>query len=223
VGKYPHQLLEKINLAFSVNQVIINNGEVVYKERSDLSNKTGVVFFKNIRGTISNVTNMKEVISKNSLLTLDATASFMGLTSLHSLWKLPLNSTNGAFEVSGEAGSFNGPALNPMIEALGMASIKSGKVNKLTFNMKGNNYNATGSTVFLYNDLKVELLKKDSTEIKKKSLMSILSNALIKDANPQKDVIRTGEINFQRDITKSFFNLVWKGVFSGIKKTVQKL
>ncbi len=223
VGKYPHQLLEKINLPFSVKQLFIQDGLVSYRERSDLSKKTGTVFFKNIRGTISNVTNMKEVISKNNLLTLDATASFMGLTSMHSVWKLPLNNANGDFEVSGEAGSFKGPALNPMIEPLGMASIKSGQVNKLSFNMKGNNYNTTGSTVFLYNDLKVELFKNDSAGIKKKGLMSILSNALIKDANPQKDVIRTGEINWQRDVTKSFFNLVWKGVFSGIKKTVQKL
>ncbi len=223
VGKYPHQLLEKIKLSFSIKQVIIQDGLVSYRERSDLSNKTGVVFFKNIRGTVSNVTNMKDLISKNNLMTLDANASFMGLTAMRSVWKLPLNNANGDFEVSGEAGSFNGPALNPMIEPLGMASIKSGRVNKLTFNMRGNNYKATGSTVFLYKDLKVELLKKDSTETKKNTLMSILSNALIKDANPQKDEVRTGEINFQRDITKSFFSLVWKGVFSGIKKTVQKL
>ncbi len=223
VGKYPHQLLQKIKFPFSIKQVFLKDGMVSYKERSDLSRKTGTVFFKNIRGTISNVTNMKEVISKNNTLTLDANASFMGLTPMHSVWKLPLNSANGAFEVSGEAGSFNGPSLNPMIEALGMASIKSGRVNKLTFNMKGTDNSATGSAVFLYNNLKVELLKKDSNDLKKNSLMSILSNALIKDANPQKDVIRTGEINWQRDKTKSFFNLVWKGVFSGIKKTVQKL
>lgn len=223
VGKYPHQLLQKIKFPFSIKQVFIKDGMVSYKERSDLSKKTGTVFFNNIRGTISNVTNIKDLISKNNLLTLDANASFMGLTPMHSVWKLPLNSANGAFEVSGEAGSFSGPSLNPMIEPLGMASIKSGYVNKLSFNMKGNDYNTTGSTVFLYNDLKVELLKKDSNDLKKKSLMSILSNAFIKDANPQKDVIRTGEINFQRDVTKSFFNLVWKGVFSGIKKTVQKL
>ena len=223
VGKYPHQLLQNIKVPFSIKKIMVKDGYVAYKEKSDLSMKSGTVVFKNINGTITNVTNIKELISKNNILTLDATTSFMEVSQLHSVWKLQLNSPNGAFEVSGEGGAFNAPVLNPMIEALGMASIKSGKVNKITFNVKGTDNIATGSSVLLYQDLKVELLKKDSGDFKKKGLMSLLTNALIKDANPQNGTVRTGEINYQRDITKSFFNLLWKSVFSGIKKTAQKL
>ena len=223
VGKYPHQLLQTIKVPFSIKKIMVKDGYVAYKEKSDLSMKSGTVVFKNINGTITNVTNIKELISKNNILTLDATTSFMEVSQLHSVWKLQLNSPNGAFEVSGEGGAFNAPVLNPMIEALGMASIKSGKVNKITFNLKGTDNIATGSSVLLYQDLKVELLKKDSGDLKKKGLMSLLTNALIKDANPQNGTVRTGEINYQRDITKSFFNLLWKSVFSVIKKTAQKL
>ena len=223
VGKYPHQLLQTIKVPFSIKKIMVKDGYVAYKEKSDLSMKSGTVVFKNINGTITNVTNIKELISKNNILTLDATTSFMEVSQLHSVWKLQLNSPNGAFEVTGEGGAFNAPVLNPMIEALGMASIKSGKVNKITFNLKGTDNIATGSSVLLYQDLKVELLKKDSGDLKKKGLMSLLTNALIKDANPQNGTVRTGEINYQRDITKSFFNLLWKSVFSGIKKTAQKL
>jgi hypothetical protein len=223
VGKYPQQLLQKIKIPFSIKKVLVKDGMVTYKERSDLSGKAGTVFFKNINGTIANVTNIKELISKNNTLTLDANANFMGVSQLHSVWKLQLNSPNGAFEVSGEAGAFNAPDINPMIEALGMASIKSGKVNKLTFNLKGTDYMTKGTSTLLYEDLKVELLKKDSGDLKKKNLMSLLTNALIKDANPKNGTVRTGEISYQRDITKSFFNLLWKSIFSGIKKTAQKL
>jgi hypothetical protein len=67
------------------------------------------------------------------------------------------------------------------------------------------------------------MLKEDSGNVKKKNLMSLLTNAMIKDANPSNGVVRNGEINYQRDIYKSFFNLLWKSVFSGIKKTAQKL
>lgn len=223
IGNYPHQLLQKIKVPFAVKKIFVKNGYVSYKEKGDLSKKTGTVFFKNINGTISNITNIKELISKNNTLTLDANTSFMGLSQLHSVWKLTLNSSNGGFEVSGEAGAFNAPDINSMIEPLGMASIKTGKVNKLTFNLRGTDYMARGSSVLLYEDLKVELLKKDSGDIKKKGLMSLLTNALIKDANPQNGTVRTGDINYQRDIYKSFFNLLWKSIFSGIKKTAQKL
>ena len=221
VGKYPHQLMQSIKFPFSIKKIIINNGMATYVEKADISKKAGTVFFKNINGTIDNVTNMKT--AGNNLLQLDATANFMGVSKLHSVWRFPLNSNNGAFEVTGTASPFNGPALNPMIEPLGMASIKSGKINKLDFKLTGNDHKATGNITFLYSDLKVELLKLDSAEVKKKNFMSILTNALIKDANPKNGVVRTSDIDYQRDITKSFFNLLWKSVFSGIKKTAQKL
>ncbi len=223
VGKYPQQLMQTIKFPFSVKKMVIKNGNVAYTEKSDVSKKAGTVFFKNIQGTILNVTNIKELISQNNLLMLDATGSFMGVSKIHTVWKMPLNSANGAFDVSGEAASFNAPALNPMIEPLGMASIKSGNINKLTFKMTGTDYLAKGTSTLLYDNLKVELLKKDSAELKKKGFMSLLTNALIKDANPKNGATRNGEINFQRDVTKSFFNLVWKGIFSGIKQTAQKL
>ena len=221
VGKYPQQLMQSIKFPFSIKKIIIHNGMVTYIEKALPSQKTGTVFFKNINGTIANVTNIKA--PGNNMLQLDATANFMGLSQLHSVWRFPLNSNNGAFEVTGTGSPFNGPDLNPMIEPLGMANIKSGKINKLDFKLTGNDYKATGNITFLYNDLKVELLKMDSSAMKKKNFMSILTNVFIKDANPKNGVVRSSEIDYQRDITKSFFNLLWKSIFSGIKKTAQKL
>ncbi len=223
VGKYPHQLLQKIKFPFSVKKVIIKNGMVAYTEKVDVSKKTGTVIFKNINGTISNVTNISDLISKNNLLVLDASASFMGVSQMHTVWKLPLNNSNGAFDVSGTAGRFNAVSLNPLIEPLGMASIKKGRVNKLTFKMNGTDHFARGNATILYDDLKIEILKNDSGNVKKKGLQSLLANALMKDSNPLNGVTRTDAINYERDRTKSFFNLLWKGVFSAVKKTTQKL
>jgi hypothetical protein len=221
VGKYPHQLMQSVKFPFNIKKIFIRNGMATYVEKAELSKKTGTVLFKNINGSITNVTNIKN--TANNMLVFDATASFMGLSQLHSVWRFPLNNNNGAFEVTNTGTPFNGPDLNPLIEPLGMASIKSGKINKLDVKLTGNDYKATGNLTFLYSDLKVELLKKDSADVKKKGFMSLLTNALIKDANPKNGEIRTSEINQDRDITKSFFNLVWKSIFSGIKKTAQKL
>ncbi len=223
VGKYPHQMLLNIKFPFSVKRLVIKNGMVAYTEKAVVSKQTGTVFFKSINGKVSNVTNIKDLISKNNLLLLDATASFMGVSQIQAAWKLPLNSSNGAFDVSGTAGGFNAVSLNPLIEPLGMASIKKGRVNKLSFNLTGTDHTAKGSTTILYDDLKIEVLKLDSGEAKKKGFQSVLANALMKNSNPQNGVTRTGEINYERDITKSFFNLLWKSIFSGVKKTTQKL
>ena len=223
VGKYPHQLLQTIKFPFSIKKLNVKSGTVSYTEKADVSKQEGTVFFKNINGTISNITNIKDLINTNNLLLLDATASFMGVSQVRSVWKLPLNSSNGAFDVSGSGGSFNAVSLNPLIEPLGMASIKNGTINKLTFSMTGNDLQARGNATLLYQNLKVELLKKDSMDVKRSGLKSLLANALMKNSNPLNGVTRTDEINYERDKTKSFFNLLWKSIFSAAKKTVQKL
>ncbi len=223
VGKYPHQMLQKIKFPFSLKKIIIKNGTVAYTEKGNVSKQTGTVVFKNINGTVSNITNINDLIKKNDLLLLDATASFMGISQMHTVWKLPLNSSNGDFDVSGTAGRFNALSLNPLIEPLGMVSIKKGQVNNLTFNMTGTNLLAKGTATLLYEDLKIEILKLDSGDVKKKSLQSLLANAMVKDRNPQNGVVRSDEINYERDKSKSLFNLLWKGIFSAAKKTTQKL
>ena len=221
VGKYPHQMLQNIKFPFSIKKLNVKNGMVAYTEKAAISKETGTVFFKNINGTITNVTNIKDIINKNNLLLLDATASFMGVAQIRSVWKLSLNSAT--FDVSGNSGGFSAVSLNAIAEPLGMTSIKRGQINKLTFNMTGNDLASKGSATLLYQDLKIEVLKKDSIDVKRKGFQSLLANALMKDKNPQNGVVRTDEINYQRDVTKSFFNLVWKSVFSAVKKTVQKL
>jgi hypothetical protein len=50
--------------------------------------------------------------------------------------------------------------MNPLIEPLGMASVKAGQVDKVTFNMNGTNTKADATVLFLYHDLKMKILKK---------------------------------------------------------------
>jgi hypothetical protein len=69
--------------------------------------------------------------------------------------------------------------------------------------------------------LHIKVLKKDKeNNLKSKNLESIIADAAIKSDNPLKGENRTGAIDFSRDTTKSFFNFLWKSVFSGVKKTV---
>jgi len=223
VGKYPHQMLQTIKFPFSINKLTIRNGTVRYSEKAIVSGKKGTVFFKNINGTVNNITNIGDQVSKNNLLELDATAGFMGISKVHTIWKLQLNSTQGAFDVSGTAGGFNAVSLNPLIEPLGMASVKKGTVQHLAFKMTGTDLMTMGKATILYKDLKIEVLKIDSGDVKKKGLQSLLANALMKNSNPLNGVTRSDEINYERDKTKSFFNLLWKSIFSAVKKTTQKL
>jgi hypothetical protein len=219
VGNYPHQLLQKVSMPVHIDKMIIKNGMVAYTERGAISEKKGTVFFNRINGSVSNVSNVKSVIAKNPILVLQVRTLFMGVSELQTKWSLPMDKTDGTFNITVYTGPFKAAALNPMIEPLGMASLRQGDINSLNVNMYGNDKEVNGDLQLLYKDLKMDLLKMDSVEYKKKGITSFIANLVIQDQNPSKGVTRKGTIQLERDTTRSFFNLLWKGIFKAAKRT----
>ncbi len=221
LGKYPYQSMMKMPTEFYIKNVQIKNGYVSYRERGAISKNIGDVFFSNVNGSIANATNMASYIKQKNIMEVNVTAKFLNMALLTSQWKMPLNARDGAFSITGNVGSFNGTNLNPVIEPLGMGSIKSGNIKRFDFNLNGNDIKATGEAVVLYNDLKIKLLKNKGDVITNKSVTSFVANIIIKDQNPSNGKLRTGNIAFDRVMTKSFFNLVWKSLFDGFKKSIK--
>ena len=219
IGRYPHQLLQKMPFPVYVKTIDISNGQVSYRERAKKSAMIGNVFFTGLNGTISNVTNIPDRLKANPNITVKANAKFLGQATLSTIWQLPMNTSNGTFNIKGELQGMSAMSLNPLIEPLAMASVKQGQIDKVTFNMDGTNTQAVGNVSFLYHDLKVELMKRDedNNQLKKQGLASALANTLIKNDNTSSTNIK--QVTYDRDITKSFFNLVWKTIFTGVKST----
>lgn len=218
IGKYPHQSLLKLPFPVYIHTVKIVNGSLSYREKALKSKMTGNVFFGNINATLQNVTNLPERIKANGLLQLNASAKFLGVGNLTTKWQFPLNANNGAFRIEGRMGSINASALNPIIEPLAMASVKEGFIDEVKFTMDGTDNKAVANILFLYHDLKMNLLKKgEDSALKKKGLLSALANVIIKNENNK--VANDQKVTYERDVSKSFFNLVWKTIFTGAKKT----
>ncbi|MEO5892183.1 MAG: hypothetical protein ABIQ31_18190 [Ferruginibacter sp.] len=217
-GNYPQQQILKLPFPIYMKTVKINNALVSYRERAIKSEMTGNVLFTNVNAILTNVTNIPARIKVNPLFKLNATAKFLKTGNITTEWQFPLNATNGAFTISGRLKDMKATTLNSIIEPLAMASIKTGQIDDVTFKIDGTDKKAVGDILFLYHDLKMEILKKGSEDtLKKKGLISFLANTIIKNknTNPANDQ----HINYDRDTTRSFFNLVWKTIFTGAKKT----
>jgi hypothetical protein len=221
VGLYPHQLLYDLKIPVKVKTVNIRNGHVSYTERGRISTQSGDVFFSNINGTIYNLSNVKEELKNNNTLTLNATAKFMGIAPIKTNWKLPVDTKNGAFTVSGEIAGFDATKINTITRPLGMANIEDGQVKNVRFTMTGDDYRSKGNMVILYDNLKVKLLKNTGdgkARIREKSLTSFIANLFMMDHNPMNGQTRKVDMAFDRDTKKSFFNLIWKTLFQGTKR-----
>lgn len=220
IVQYPHQSLLDLVLPFYIEKIAIFNGDVSYKEKAKKTVLTGIVNFTKINAQIFNVTNIPSKIKENNILSLKATTQFLGISTLKTEWQLPLNSKDTTFTVVGKLEPMDASALNKILEPLAMASVSKGKINKLTFNLKCTNYKTNGRIEFLYNNLKVKVLKMSEDTLKKKVFISLLANKVIKNDNPSNSNTYISNFDYKRDIQKSFFNLLWKSIFEGVKKTL---
>ncbi len=87
----------------------------------------------------------------------------------------------------------------------------------MLFNFKGNPKGIGGTFNLKHKDLKISVLDKKSRE--KKNLLSAVANLFIKSDSgkfPESVVVE----GVERDPTKSFFNMFWKGIESGLKQTL---
>lgn len=221
---FPHVALKRLQIPIDIDTIKIKNLDIKYSEYNPASKKTGSVSFKNSNGSILNVTNDSLKLTKNHHALLNLNTSLMGKSRLNLKIDFNLTAKDGAFSYSGSMGKFNMQTLNSLSVALGLVKIKTGEIDKIDFNASGNTSSASGSLNMRYHNLKVELLSDniDGKGTEKKGFLSFLANnLLVNDKNPKDgEAPRTATMTNSRIPSASFFNLVWKTVFVGIKDIV---
>ena len=222
VGNYPSQLLSKLDMNINIKKVTLNNTDIEYKERQENTDSTGIIAFSNSTITISNVTNLPEAVKENNELNIAFQSNILKQIPIKVNFIFTLNSKGGHFRANGHASEFNAEILNKVTIPMALIKIKSGKINSLNFNFKGNDTAATGTVIMKYDNLKVDILKRDknTNDIKKRGLVSLMANVIVKNDNPMNGTLREVNPEYKRNEYKSFFNLVWKTLFEGMKETV---
>ncbi|WP_316822178.1 hypothetical protein [Pedobacter gandavensis] len=223
-GRFPHQLLQRVNGKLNIQKLNLSNVDISYSEYDNDSQQKGTITFENTAGSFNNVTNMPKDKAKNPWMTADLTTYLMGRGRLDVGFKFNLEAKDGAFSYSGMLGNMDGRALNRITRPLGMIAIKSGEVKRMEFHIDANDQVAKGLMKFEYNDLSVNLLKKEKGEnrLVRQGWMSFLANAIILNPNnPSKEgQLVTAKIQEKRAKEGSFFHFIWKSLFQGIKYSV---
>jgi hypothetical protein len=221
---YPHLALQRLTQPIHLDTMKLKQINVAYTEYNPITQKRGTINLDNLHGTIRNVTNDSLQLTKNSHAIADLKTRIIKAANIDIHIDFNLLSKNGDFRYSGKVGPMNMTALNPVAQNLGLVKIDHGRVQKADFDVSANLQGSKGTMHFYYSDLKVTMLKegengKAATE---KGLLSFLANnIIIKDANPSKgEAVRTANITLERTPAASFFRLLWKSVFVGIRETV---
>lgn len=214
-----YESVQQFPYPLQVRRINLHNINVEYQELAVDGITPGTITFNEIDGTFYDLTNITN--ERQSYFTLKARGKLMNQGPLQAMFLLPVDSLNQHYEVTGDLGAMPIDALNPMIVPLAKIKVISGEINEMQFKITGNSMKSQINMVFLYDDLKVSILKEKDGHLKKRSFLTTVVNELVLDSsNPQFKRTRTAEGTAERDIYRSQFNYLWKSILSGLKISV---
>ncbi len=222
IGHSPHQGLMKMKKLLRIDTVLVDNISVTYHEFSAKYGREGSISFDHAHGVLTNMTNDTTRLEQDKYMRADLRAKIMGAGSLHAKFGFDMLSSEGSHTYQGTLGSMKATAFNRILRPLLNVEIASGNINKIAFNMEGNDYKNWGEFRFDYDDLKISLLNKpEAGEDKKaKKLVSFLVNEIIiNNSNPEPNGnYHIGKVNYTRIAEHSFFKTLWQSMLEGIKQ-----
>lgn len=223
-ANFPHMALQRVPVQTTIDTLNLKKVNVAYTEYNPVTQQRGTVHIDHLNGEIRNLTNDTASLARDRHATANLEAYLIKAARLNIYINFDLLSKNAAFTFKGKVGPVDMVKLNPLSQALGLVKIESGQIQHIDFDFTANGKGSAGTMYMYYNNLKVALLKEgeDGKPVKKKGFISFLANELlIKDENPSKGKpVRMAKVNFERPPQASFFNLLWKSVFIGMRETV---
>ncbi|MEG0928335.1 hypothetical protein [Chryseobacterium sp.] len=210
------KMLRSIKIPMNINNLDLKNSVLVYEEDTPESMGPGKLTFSNFNMNVKNL-NSAKAKGKPTKVDIKINCSFMNLSPLSVNWSFDVADHNDAFAISGKTTNLPANGINPFIRPYLHVTATAGTIQEMLFNFKGNPAGLHGSFNLKHKDLKIAVLNKHNHE--KKGFLTAVANVFLKSNSgnfPESVAVE----NVERDPTKSFFNLFWKGIEQGLKKTL---
>ncbi len=209
------RMLRSIKIPMVVNNLNLKNSVLVYEEDTPESAGPGKLTFSNFNMNVKNL-NSAKMKGKPTRVDIKINCSFMNLAPLAVNWNFDVADQRDVFNISGRTTNLPARGINPFIRPY-LHVTATGTIQEMLFNFRGNPKGLNGSFNLKHKDLKVAILDKENRE--KKGFLTAIANLLVKsDSGKLPEDVEVEDV--ERDPTKSFFNLFWKGIEQGLKKTL---
>lgn len=225
IKSFPNVAMNRLKADLRIDTVSIRNMNVIYHEFNVKSKKTGTLTFNNTSARALNFTNNAEALKKNNLITLNINSYFMNRGKINVTYHFNLTDKDALFDFKGSIGPMDLQAINQAAMPLGMFKVNSGTLKTFEFDIKGSRTGGKGRVELLYNNVKVSLLKADTSadKLKRKLIATLFANIfIIKHDNPDKESEqpRVAYVTYKRKPEDAFFKTMWRTLLAGIKPSV---
>lgn len=214
-------LLQSVPFQFRVDTITLSDSRIVYEEQNTESEHAGSISFDRFYASLYRTSNIAD---PESVFEANIQANLMNSGRLQLSVTAPLNRTDEYHKVTGELDQMPLDKMNSFLEPVAFASVQTGTLNKLSFDMDVTNQSAEGEVYCIYNDLKISLLNPDDPD--KPEIRELLGTWLanwfvVKTDNPTRNQsLRVGSIYFERDTSRSMFSYWCHSLLSGLKESI---
>lgn len=209
------RMLRSIKIPMVVNHLNLKDSKLVYEEDTPESAGPGKLIFSNFNMNVINL-NSAKIKGRPTKVDIKINCSFMNMAPLSVNWGFDVADQGDNFTISGRTTNLPATGINPFIRPY-LHVTATGTIQEMLFNFRGNPKGLNGKFNLKHKDLKVAILDKENKE--KKGFLTAIANLLVKsDSGKLPEDVDVEDV--ERDPTKSFFNLFWKGIEQGLKKTL---
>jgi hypothetical protein len=209
------KMLRSIKVPMYISNLNLKNSILEYEEDTPKSSGPGKLTFSNFNMNVKNL-NSAKMKGRPTNVQIKIDCMFMRSSPLSVNWGFNTADQGDRFTIAGNLDNIPATALNSFIVPyLSVSAI--GTIQQMLFNFKGDPKGIGGTFNIKHKDLKISILDKKSKQ--KKGFLSAVANVFIKtdsDKLPESVMVE----GVERDPTKSFFNMFWRGVEDGLKKTL---
>ncbi|MFY0608511.1 MAG: hypothetical protein JXR10_17470 [Cyclobacteriaceae bacterium] len=219
----PQTALRSVAMPIKIDTVRFDKSFITHSEFSEEGTSPGVIFFRNLGGIITNITNDEIAIDNNSKMTLYVTGSIMNTGDIMVQSMFDYRDSLDRYTLRGTVGEMDLTELNRFLENTASVRIRDGRNKSLSFAFEANEDYAFGSMKFYYRDLKINVLDAETHQRKGHgaSIKSFFANTFVVNSkNPHFLFVRDGDIYMERDKSKSVFSYWGKSLVSGLVSSI---
>jgi len=216
----PQTWLQNANIKFKVDSLKIDSGKVELINVLG-GNRESEIDITGIDGVLSGVQNYN---FSQPAFTLGAAANMMGKARLSVDIVYEYGELN-PFSLKGQLEDTRLKFMDSFLQKHVGITVAEGQLDRLNFNMQGNENGIGGTVDFRYQDLQIHMVDMKTGE--KKEFLNFLSDAagglLFWKNNPVNENLRTGNFYVERDVRKGFISQWVDGIMQGVLVTVSKV
>lgn len=220
----PSDMVLDMGLPLSIRALNVEEAKIAYEEMAEGADAAGLVTIEELSVDITNITNIRTEILKNSTMQVRGRGRLMGEGSFETQIEVPLLGEKN-HRITGKLDTLDMSHLNRISRYNSRIAIENGTLYKANWDFEADNDHSFGEFEVSYEDLKVQLSSKDSPDTTGllKDAGSLMMNLILVETNiaegeniaPQK-----AQFEEERNKEKSFFNFYVHSLLNGLMEVI---